>query len=51
VNKILPMIRGRLPFELKFLNAWPMFHAASFVYYIEFFLNDCLYRFYESLRA
>ena len=37
VNRILPMIRGRLHFELKFLNAWPMFHAASFVYYIEFF--------------
>ena len=36
MHRIIPMLRGRLPFlELKFLNPWVLFHAASFEFYFE----------------
>jgi len=36
MHRIVPMLRGRLPFlELKFLNPWVLFHAASFEFYFE----------------
>ena len=33
IDRVLPIIRGRIPLELKQLLPWPMFHEAGFFFY------------------